>query len=125
MKRFVLALTAASFLVAVGAPAANAADRYGPRFPAQHGQSFDRDGKGFRADGGKSYRKYDDRRFNNHKPRWSKGQRVPAWQRGHVVKDYHRHGLRRPAHGQQWVRVGNDYILIAVASGIIASFLAR
>ncbi|MGE0500038.1 MAG: RcnB family protein [Rhizobiaceae bacterium] len=116
MKRFVLALAAASFLIA---PAAYAADRKGPSFPSHHGMKY-QPGKPFKAESGRTYRKHEQR-----KQRWSKGQRVPAWQRGHVVRDYHRYGLRRPGHGQQWVKVGNDYVLIAIASGIIANFLAR
>jgi Ni/Co efflux regulator RcnB len=58
------------------------------------------------------------------KHRWARGNRVPAWQRKHVVRDYHRYGLRRPAYGQQWVRVDNDFLLISVASGIIGGIIA-
>ncbi|MBX3598527.1 MAG: RcnB family protein [Rhizobiaceae bacterium] len=56
--------------------------------------------------------------------RWMAGKRVPHWQRKHVVRDYRHHGLRRPAPGQHWVKVDNDYLLIATASGIIASIIA-
>ena len=56
--------------------------------------------------------------------RWARGQNVPAWQRKQVVRDYHRYGLRNPGHGQQWVRVGNDYLLISIFSGIIANLIA-
>ena len=48
----------------------------------------------------------------------------PSWQRGHVVRDYHRHGLRRPAYGQQWVKVDNDFLLISIASGLIGGIIA-
>ena len=117
MKRFILALTAASFMIA---PAAYAADRSGPRQPQHYGMKFEPAGKHRQAESGRTYRKPDMR-----KHRWSKGQRVPAWQRGHVMRDYSRHGLRKPGRGQQWVKVGNDYVLIAIASGIIASFISR
>ncbi|TIQ49916.1 MAG: hypothetical protein E5X61_12930, partial [Mesorhizobium sp.] len=30
-----------------------------------------------------------------------------------------RYGLRRPSRGQEWIRVGNDYLLVSVVSGII------
>jgi Ni/Co efflux regulator RcnB len=56
--------------------------------------------------------------------RWQRGHRLPAWERKVVVRDYHRHGLRKPARGQEWVRVGNDYLLIGITSGIIASLVA-
>lgn len=55
------------------------------------------------------------------RPQWTRGHRVPNWQRRAAVRDYHRHGLRRPGHGQQWVRVDNNYLLISLASGIIAA----
>lgn len=54
------------------------------------------------------------------RPQWTRGHRVPNWQRRAAVRDFHRHGLRRPGHGQQWVRVDNNYLLISIASGIIA-----
>ena len=56
--------------------------------------------------------------------RWARGQNVPAWQHKQVVRDYHRYGLRKPGHGQHWVRVGNDYLLISIFSGIIANPIA-
>ena len=56
--------------------------------------------------------------------RWVRGHRLPNWQRQKIVRDYHHHGLRRPGAGQQWVRVNNDYLLIAAGTGIIASVIA-
>ena len=56
--------------------------------------------------------------------RWARGKQVPAWQRRQVVRDYSRHGLRRPGHGQHWIRVGNDYLLVSIVSGIIANLIA-
>ncbi|OYV32268.1 MAG: hypothetical protein B7Z80_27425 [Rhodospirillales bacterium 20-64-7] len=42
----------------------------------------------------------------------------------HVVHDWdHRH-LRRPPHGYEWVQNGNQFVLIAIGSGIIASIIA-
>ena len=58
------------------------------------------------------------------KHRWARGHRVPAWQRKHAVRDWHRHGLRRPGYGQQWVKVDNDFLLVSIASGIIAGLIA-
>jgi len=34
-------------------------------------------------------------------------------------RDYGRYGLRRPGPGQEWIRVGNDYVLVSILSGII------
>ena len=53
-----------------------------------------------------------------------RGGHVPASYRGRVVSDWSHRGLRRPPHGQRWVRVDNDYVLISAATGIIASIVA-
>lgn len=49
---------------------------------------------------------------------------MPDWQRKQALRDYHRYGLKRPGHGQRWVKVDNDFLLISVASGIIAAVVA-
>lgn len=104
MKRTVLAAIALSMFAA---PMAQAQQRYeAPRHGHHYGQQ----------------QKWQDYR---HKPtkrqHWSKGKRVPDWQRKQALRDYHRYGLERPGYGQRWVRVNNDFLLISVASGIIAS----
>lgn len=43
--------------------------------------------------------------------------------RQYVVTDYRMHRLNRPPHGQQWVQVGPDYVLVAIATGLIASIV--
>ena len=55
--------------------------------------------------------------------RWARGKQVPAWQRRQVIREYNRYGLRRPGYGQHWVKVGNDYLLVSIASGIIANLI--
>lgn len=54
--------------------------------------------------------------------KWVKGSRIPPQYRTphYVVKDWQRHGLKRPGRGQQWVQNGSDYLLVAIASGVIA-----
>ncbi|MDQ2634533.1 MAG: RcnB family protein [Pseudomonadota bacterium] len=69
-----------------------------------------------------SYNKYHKKKVKKH--RWARGHKVPSWQRRHAVRDWHRHGLRRPAHGQQWIKVDNDFLLISIASGIIGGIIA-
>ena len=59
-----------------------------------------------------------------HAPRWQRGQRYGDWRRHGAIHDYHRYGLRRPGPGQHWVRVGNDYLLISAATGLIAGIIA-
>ena len=38
--------------------------------------------------------------------------------------DYRHHHLKAPPHGYRWVQQGNDYLMIGIASGIIASIVA-
>ncbi|MEP3437896.1 MAG: RcnB family protein [Hoeflea sp.] len=58
------------------------------------------------------------------KKHWSKGQRMNDWKRHSAVSDYKRHGLRKPGHGQRWVKVDNQYVLISIVSGLIAGIAA-
>ncbi len=56
----------------------------------------------------------------------------PAWVRkggryaggGVVVRDYRRYGLHAPGRGQHWVRVNNDYLLVAAVGGLIGAIIA-
>jgi Ni/Co efflux regulator RcnB len=56
---------------------------------------------------------------------WRQGQRLPPQYRtrAHYV-DYHRHHLRAPPRGYQWVQVDNNYALVALSTGLIASLIA-
>lgn len=55
---------------------------------------------------------------------WKRGQRYGDWRRHKPVRDWHRHHLHRPGPGQEWIRVGNDYILVSILSGVIAGIVA-
>lgn len=55
--------------------------------------------------------------------RWVRGHRVPGWQRYREV-DYRRYHLNRPPQGHRWVRVDNDFLLIAAGTGLIAGIIA-
>jgi Ni/Co efflux regulator RcnB len=54
-----------------------------------------------------------------------RGDRLPAEyrHRNYVVNDWRSHNLSAPPRGQHWVQSGNDYILVAIATGIIAQLL--
>lgn len=114
MKRLVLTAVAAALLAA---PVAQA--QAGPRHDAPR---YERDDSRWSAKPG--YGNPHHRKKWVKKQRWERGHRVPAWQRKHVVRDYHRYGLRRPGHGQQWVKVDNDFLLISIASGLIGGIIA-
>ena len=55
------------------------------------------------------------------------------WRRGYrysgptyVVRDYGHYRLRHPPHGYRWVRANNsDYLLVAIATGIILDIALR
>ena len=52
-----------------------------------------------------------------------RGQRLPAnyHNRQYVVDNWRSHRLSAPPRGHHWVQVGNDYVLAAIATGVIAS----
>ncbi|HEY3694444.1 RcnB family protein [Phenylobacterium sp.] len=56
---------------------------------------------------------------------WRQGQRLPPEYRtrAHYV-DYRRARLHAPPRGYQWVRVDNNYAMVALTSGLIASMVA-
>jgi Ni/Co efflux regulator RcnB len=51
--------------------------------------------------------------------RFVRGQQLPPEYRGYVVGDYERYHLRRPPRGYYWYRAGDDFVLAALASGLI------
>ena len=57
-----------------------------------------------------------------------RGGRLPSQYRSsqYVVDDWRGHHLSAPPRGYHWVQTGSDYVLIAIATGIIASiFLSQ
>ena len=58
-------------------------------------------------------------------PEWHRGGHLPAHYRSnqYVVNDWHGHHLSAPPRGYHWVQVGNDYVLAAIATGVIAQLL--
>ncbi|TWH35430.1 MULTISPECIES: RcnB family protein [unclassified Aminobacter] len=116
-KRTILAAIAFSF---IAAPMAQAQTRHDPRHPAPQHHHQPAPKPHFQAPGKKP---------QAHAPapkrhHWKRGERVAEWKRRPAVRDYHRHGLKRPSKGQQWVKVDNDYLLISVATGLILGIAA-
>jgi Ni/Co efflux regulator RcnB len=54
-----------------------------------------------------------------------RGERLPPRynQRQYVVDDWRGHGLRSPPRGYHWVQTGADYVLVAIATGLILELL--
>ena len=63
--------------------------------------------------------------YNARGPNFRRGHHLPheLRNRQYVVTDYRGHRLSAPPRGQQWVQVGGDYVLVAIATGIIASII--
>ncbi|MDB5872174.1 MAG: integral rane protein-like [Ramlibacter sp.] len=57
--------------------------------------------------------------------RFRRGDRLPPEyrHRSYVVDDWRSHRLSAPPRGYQWVQSGGDYLLVAIATGIIAQLL--
>jgi Ni/Co efflux regulator RcnB len=79
----------------------------------------------------------DRRHFGDNPPRYQRGAgpyrnyypggRLPAeYQlRHYVVGDWRGHGLSAPPRGYHWVQTGGDYVLVAIATGVILQLLLR
>jgi Ni/Co efflux regulator RcnB len=59
-----------------------------------------------------------------HHDEWKKGARIQNedWNRGEHV-DYKERHLRAPPNGYEWRQVDGNYVLAAVATGVIASVI--
>lgn len=135
-------LTAGSFAVAAPGPADQG--RHGhDRSNDRHHENRRHDDRRYdqrryesrRHDSRHDYR-YDDRRYvNSPRYRYSSPRyygHPSRWERGHryygptyVVRDYGYYHLRHPPRGYHWVRANNDYLLVAIATGIILDFALR
>ncbi|WPC65318.1 RcnB family protein [Rhodoferax ferrireducens] len=54
-----------------------------------------------------------------------RGERIPAQYRSrqYVVDDWRGHQLSAPPRGYHWVQTGGDYVLVAIATGVILQLL--
>ena len=52
---------------------------------------------------------------------WRRGGYLPPYYRGdsYIIRDYGYYRLRPPPRGYYWYRTGNDYVLAAIATGLI------
>jgi Ni/Co efflux regulator RcnB len=55
--------------------------------------------------------------------RWSRGDRLPPEYRNrqYVIEDYRPYNLSPPPRGYQWISVNSDFVLAAIATGVVAS----
>ncbi len=119
MKRIVLSVMAVSMLAA-SALQGQAAPMNAPVAPQSNFTQVDWQRPGQHRDVKKRVIKKETVKRSH----WRNGQKYSNWKRHQPVRDYHRHGLRRPGPGQEWIRVGNDYVLVGIVSGIIFGAIA-
>jgi Ni/Co efflux regulator RcnB len=106
MKRTLIAAAAALFALTGSAGVAMAQPGDHDR---DHGQSHDQNHGGY-----------------VHHNDWRKGHRMghDDWARGQHI-DYREHHLRAPPRGYEWREVDGNYVMAAVATGLIASIIAN
>ena len=66
------------------------------------------------------------RRYHNARSaEFRRGHRLPAQlrHRQYVVSDWRSHRLAAPPRGYHWVQVGPDYVLSAIATGIVVNLI--
>ncbi|HKP79430.1 MAG TPA: RcnB family protein [Phenylobacterium sp.] len=56
---------------------------------------------------------------------WRRGAYVPAAYRRYYVQDPYFYGLRPPPPGQRWVYADGNFVLMSIATGLIADVLLR
>lgn len=88
-------------------------------YAARGGGRYGDEGSGGRHDEGRRW----DAAGPNHDLR--RGGRLPDRYRTHqyVVNDWRTHHLRPPPRGYHWVQTGGDYVLAAIATGVIADLI--
>ena len=122
MKRILTAAIALSLLSGTAAMAQP--DRHDDHGGYNQGRDDHRDNRDRRDKGDR----HDNRDYGHDQGhRWARGQRLPATyyrDRGHYV-DYRSHHLRAPPRGYRWVEADNNYALVAITSGLIASIIAH
>ncbi|BCH08287.1 hypothetical protein MesoLj131c_25450 [Mesorhizobium sp. 131-3-5] len=120
MKRIVLSVLAVSMLAATSL-AGQAAPMNAPVAPQSNYTKVDWQKPGHHNDVRKRVFKKKVVVKRNH---WRNGQKYSGWRQHKPIRDYGRYGLHRPGRGQEWIRVGNDYVLVSVLSGIIFGAIA-
>ncbi|WP_241650212.1 RcnB family protein [Rosenbergiella collisarenosi] len=83
------------------------------------------DHRGWRDHDRDHHSRYAERDFYYGGHHFRPGGRYPHryYQDRYWVNDWHRHGLGPPPHGQRWANINGNYVLIAVATGVITSLI--
>jgi Ni/Co efflux regulator RcnB len=128
-RKILAGLTALSLAMSSGLAFAAPDDHDRGRGPAPRGNAYghDRDRHDDRRDD-----RRDNRRFERHDGpgagpdhAFYRGGRLPPEYRNrqYVVDDWRGHRLSAPPRGYHWVQAGGDYVLAAIATGVIVSIM--
>ncbi len=90
-----------------------------PAFAQDHHDDHPQDHRDSHSD-----RDHHDNHHYVHHNEWRHGGRIDHndWNRGERV-DWHAHHLRQPPRGYEWREVDGNYVMAAVATGIIATVI--
>lgn len=139
MKKILTAAIALSIVASAGVASAQS----GQQRPDQHQQQGGHDDRGNDRDrhdqrpgdnNNGNYERHASKRYkapSRYQPprgyqarQWHRGDKLPANYRGRAYQvDYRHYGLSAPPRGYQYVRVNNDVVLTAVATGVVASVI--
>lgn len=120
MKRLLLAASLA--VACIASPVALADDDDDHRHRGHHYHHDDHDDDDNRG----HYRHHERKHKGWKRKHYRRGERIEVVyvEPRYYVDDYHHHRLRRPPHGHRWIRTDDGkFILVAVATGIIADIL--
>jgi len=126
MKRLITAAMALTLLAGAGAASAQPSRNQHHNAPqAQHNDNQGPQGFERRAD--KRYKASAYKAPRGYKaPKARRGDKLAAAYRGPSYQvDYKRYNLTAPPRGYQYVRVNNDVVLAAVATGVISSVILQ
>jgi hypothetical protein len=56
---------------------------------------------------------------------WQIGERIPGTTPWFELRDYDRYDLPAPPDGSRYVRIDNDLVRVAIATGVIVEYLGR
>ncbi|MDB5431135.1 MAG: hypothetical protein JWP35_2251 [Caulobacter sp.] len=132
MKRLLTAAVALSLFAGASAMATSASAQDHGRYDQQydrHDRGDHRDHRGDnrggnRYDNGQRYGNGYGNGYGNQGHRWARGQRYD-YSYGRSYIDYRGHNLRRPPRGYGWVQDRNDFLLVALTSGLIYEIVAN
>jgi Ni/Co efflux regulator RcnB len=125
MKKLITAALAVSILATAGAASAQPGRRDDHQQQQQMQRHDDR--------GPQGYERRADKRFKSsayrgpkgyHGQRFHRGEKLsPAYRSAAYRVDYRRYNLAPPPRGYEYVRVNNDVVLTAVATGVVTAVL--